>query len=39
MAQKGSKDARDVMLFTLVMLLVIVVVFFMAGYLLGRSII
>jgi hypothetical protein len=39
MPPRGSKDARDVMLFTLVMLVIIVVVFFMAGYLLGRSII
>lgn len=39
MARRGSKDGRDVMIFTLVILLVIVVIFFMAGYLVGRSVI
>jgi len=35
---RRSGGSRDVVLFTLAVLLVIVVVFFLAGYLLGRTI-
>jgi hypothetical protein len=34
----GRRDARDVMLFTLIVLAVIVVVFFVVGYMLGSAI-
>jgi hypothetical protein len=39
MAAGSGKETRDVLLFTLFMLLLIVVIFFLAGYLLGRSLI
>gem|GEM_PF-4084520 len=38
MSGRRSGGSRDVVLFTLTVLLIIVVVFFLAGYLLGRTI-
>jgi hypothetical protein len=34
-----GKETRDVLMFTVFMLLLIVVIFFLAGYLLGKSLI
>jgi hypothetical protein len=36
---RSGKETRDVLLFTVLMLVLIVVIFFLAGYLLGRSLI